>query len=91
MTAAPHQTSVTFSRPFWLEGVEGTYPPGTYAIQQSQENVLGLSFIGYRQTKTTIELPPRGRVQLAAEVVEVDPADLEAALVRDVEAVNGKL
>jgi hypothetical protein len=88
MTETPRQTSVTFTRPFWLDGVEGTQPPGTYAIEESREEVSGLSFIGYRRTKTTIELPGLNAALVSRRLVEVEPADLEAALARDVEAIN---
>jgi hypothetical protein len=91
MTETSRQTSVTFTRPFWLDGVEGTYPPGTYAIEESREEVSGLSFIGYRRTKTTIELPGSNSALMSRQLVEIEPADLEAALARELEATNGEL
>ena len=91
MDETSRQTSVTFTRPFWLEGVEGTYPPGTYAIEESREEVSGLSFIGYRRTKTTIALPGSNSALASQRLVEVEPADLEAALERELEAIDGKL
>ena len=75
--------TITFAHPFSLEGVEGTYPPGSYEVAESREPVDGLSFIGYRRTKTTIELPGSLAAYVSREVVEVEPADLEAALERD--------
>lgn len=83
MTNTPIQTSVTFAHPFSLEGVEGTYPPGTYEVTESREQVDGLSFIGYRRTKTTIELPGSNPAYISRQVVEVEPADIEAALSLD--------
>ena len=68
-----------------------TFPPGTYAIEVSREAVNGLSFIGYRRTKTTIELPASSSAYLSRQLVEVEPADLEAALARDAEASNGNI
>jgi hypothetical protein len=91
MSETSRQTSVTFTRSFWLEGVEGTYPPGTYAIEESREEVSGLSFVGYRRTKTTIELPGLNAALVSRRLVEVEPADLEAALARELEAANGEL
>lgn len=91
MTETSRQTSVTFTRPFSLDGVEGTFPAGTYAIEESREEVSGLSFIGYRRTKTTIELPGSNMALASRRLVEVDPADLEAALARDVEVINVEL
>lgn len=89
MTDRTTRSTVRFINPFCLEGVEGSYPPGTYPIEVSEVPVDGMSFVGYRRTQTTIELPSN-TVFAARQVVEIDPADLEAALVRDVEAGNGK-
>lgn len=77
------QKRVTFAHPFSLEGVEGTYPPGTYEVTETRERVEGLSFIGYRRIKTTIELPGINLAHISRHVVEVDGADIEAALERD--------
>lgn len=91
MTEPSDPKSVSFAHPFTLDGVEGTFPPGTYAIEVSREAVNGLSFIGYRRTKTTIELPASSSAYLSRQLVEVEPADLEAALARDAEASNGNI
>ncbi|MEI9901874.1 MAG: hypothetical protein WDN31_19165 [Hyphomicrobium sp.] len=80
MTDQVIQRTVTFSFPFSLEGVEGTFPPGTYEVTESREVVDGLSFIGYRRTKTTIELPGQNPAHISSHMVEVEPDDLEAAL-----------
>lgn len=88
MTEASTPKSVSFAHPFSLDGIEGTFPPGTYAIEETREQVEGLSFIGYRRTKTTIELPASDSALLSRQLVEVEPADLEAALARDAEAGN---
>jgi hypothetical protein len=90
MTDALSQKSVTFAHPFSLEGVEGTYPPGTYAVAETREQVEGLSFIGYRRTKTTIELPGSNASYISRHLVEVEPADLAAALTRDAQAAHGQ-
>lgn len=83
MTNSTICTTITFAHPFSLEGVEGIYPPGSYEVTESREPVDGLSFIGYRRTKTTIELPGSLAAYVSRQVVEVEPADLEAALERD--------
>lgn len=59
--------------------------------QESREEVSGLSFIGYRRTKTTIGLPGANAALLSRQLVEVEPADLEAALARELEAINGEV
>jgi len=90
MTEASSFKSVSFAHPFSLDGIEGTFPPGTYAIEETREAVSGLSFIGYRRTKTTIELPSSNTAYVSRQLVEVEPAELEAALARDAEAGNGR-
>lgn len=86
MTDGSSLKSVTFSHPFWLEGVEGTFPPGTYEVEEMREAVGGLEFVGYRRTRTTIALPGSNVAYVSRQIVEVDPAELEAALTRDAEA-----
>ena len=79
--------SVTFAHPFSLVGVEGTYPPGTYEISDTSEQIEGLSFVAHRRTMTTIELPGTNGALISRQVVEVHPDDLATALARD-EAVT---
>jgi hypothetical protein len=86
MTNSTICKTIIFAHSFSLEGVEGTYPPGSYEVTESREPVDGLSFIGYRRTKTTIELPGSLAAYVSRQVVEVEPADLEAALERDARA-----
>lgn len=86
MTNSTICKTIIFAHSFSLEGVEGTYPPGSYEVTESREPVDGLSFIGYRRTKTTIELPGSLAAYVSRQVVEVEPADLEAALARDARA-----
>lgn len=88
MTETSRQTSVTFAHPFSLSGIDGIFPPGTYVIEESREQVDGLSFIGYRRTKTTIELPAGNAAYLSRQLVEIEPEDLSAALARDAEVRN---
>jgi hypothetical protein len=85
MTDTTISKTINFAHPFSLEGVDGTYPPGSYEVTESREPVDGLSFVGYRRTKTTIELPGPLAACASRQVVEIEPADLEAALKRDAE------
>ena len=87
MTRSVSRT-VHFAHAFSLDGVEGTFPPGTYAIEETIEPVEGLTFIGYRRTKTTIELPWSSAAFASRQLVEIEPADLETALARDIEVSN---
>jgi hypothetical protein len=89
MTERTTRSSVSFAYPFYLCGVEGIYSPGTYAIELSEEAIEGMSFVACRRTQTTIELPSN-TAHVSRQVVEIEPADLEAALARDLETGNGK-
>jgi hypothetical protein len=79
---------VSFGQPFTLSTIEGRQPAGSYTIETDEELVGGVSFPAYRRTATWIRLPspasyaggPTGLDRL----VNVDPAELEAALADDV-------
>ena len=71
--------SVTFRRPFTLSGLDGMQPPGTYTVRTDEEMLDTVSFIGWRQTATTLVLHRDGGVEYAA----IDPQELRDALVRD--------
>ncbi|WP_072374716.1 hypothetical protein [Hyphomicrobium sp. NDB2Meth4] len=85
--AQSHSRAVRFAHAFSLEGVEGTFPSGTYVVEETTEPVEGLTFVGYRRTKTTIELPWSGSSNFSRQLVEIDPAALETALARDALAI----
>ena len=73
--------TVTFTRSFWLKGVDRTLPPADYRVVTDEESIEGLSFPAYRRISTAIFVPaPSGS---AVEMVTVDPLDLEAALEQD--------
>jgi hypothetical protein len=69
---------VTFRKPFLLSSFDGPEPPGTYAIH-TEEKMLDMSFVGWRQIGCAIVLHREG----AEEYVSVDPQELREALVRD--------
>lgn len=85
--AQSHSRAVRFAHAFSLEGVEGTFPSGTYVVEETTEPVEGLTFVGHRRTKTTIELPWSGSSNFSRQLVEIDPAALETALARDALAI----
>lgn len=75
--------SVTFLHPFSLTGVDGRLEAGTYIIETLEERIEGLSFIAYRRVSTTIEVIGKGYRRGERQVVEIDPAELAAALEHD--------
>jgi hypothetical protein len=82
MTIRTTHKTVTFNRPFVLSS-EGPLPAGVYEVDTDEELIDGLSFIAYRRVATFIKIRRNG----ATEVVQIHPADLDAAIVLDAEAV----
>jgi hypothetical protein len=76
-------TTVTFSHPFALTGVDGVQPAGTYTVETIDTTLDNLSFIAYRRVSTSIMLPAVGTVARQRQVIEIDPLELEEALKRD--------
>ncbi len=87
MTRRTSSTTVTFTRPFLLSGIDGVQPAGTYTVETDEELLQALSFPAYRRVATLMFLPsPPGRAASAAglaRVANIDPGELAAALTRD--------
>ncbi|EWY38678.1 hypothetical protein N825_10785 [Skermanella stibiiresistens SB22] len=83
MTQRVLNTTIEFSQPFQLKGMEEPLPAGTYKIETHEELIEGLSFPAYRRTETLLFLrPPPGQPSLI-QIAVVDPIDLEEARQRD--------
>jgi hypothetical protein len=85
MTVRTSCTTVTFTRPFFLGGIDAEQPAGTYKIETDEEPLEGLSFLAYRRVSTTIFLPSLPDGVVSGRVVPIDPSELEAAQARDAE------
>lgn len=83
MTERTTRTSVTFSHPFSLAGIDGVQHAGTYRIEAVEVRLDNMSFIAYRRVSTTIETPAVSSASLRRQVVTIDPVELETALKRD--------
>ncbi len=81
MTLRTSRRSVTFRSPFSMRGVDGVQPAGTYTVESEEELLEQLSFTAYRRVSTSIVLPLGGANSY--QLLKVDPADLEAAELRD--------
>ncbi len=73
--------TVTFSRPFYLKGVDRELPPADYRVTTQEELIEGLSFAAYRRVSTVIFVP--APYCSGVEMVTIDPLDLEAMQVAD--------
>jgi hypothetical protein len=74
--------TVVFRRPFRLKAVDDVQPPGSYLVEVEEEQ-LDSSFPAYRRIATLIRLPGRPGSMELDRVVDIDPAELDAALARD--------
>ncbi len=83
MTIRTSTTTVTFSKPFRLACLNEMLPPGSYSVETDEELIEGMSFSAYRRILTIIHLDGRPGHRSEKRTLEVDPADLEAALLRD--------
>jgi hypothetical protein len=83
MTLRTTQKFVTFNRPFWLDEVAERQPAGTYVVQTDEELIEGLSFLAYRRVATTISVPLAAAPKGSFQIINIEPADLESALMRD--------
>lgn len=79
MTIRTAHRTVTFTRPFKLDGVDGMQPAGSYQVDTDEESIDSLTFIAWRRVGTTIHLPRDG----AVSAYRIDPVDLDVTLLHD--------
>jgi hypothetical protein len=83
MTVRTTRTTVTFTRPFALGGIDGVQPAGTYTVETDEELLLGLSLPACRRVATLMVLPSQPGGAVSGRVAAIDPSELEAARARD--------
>jgi hypothetical protein len=83
MTTRSNSKSVVFSHSFELKGVDRILPPGEYRIVTDEGLIEELSFPVYRRVATWIFVPAVSRQASTVEMVGIDPQELQAAQVRD--------
>src|SRR6476646_2726544 len=80
MTTARQATAtVTFRRPFILDGFEQVQPAGSYLVETEEELMDTSLSAGWKRTSTAMRLMSQG----AIEQVPVDTEQLQEALIRD--------
>ncbi|MEP9374959.1 hypothetical protein [Mesorhizobium sp. KR1-2] len=77
------RTTVRFSSPFLLYGFDAPQPAGEYIVDQDDELIEGISWVAYRRVATFIHLPAIRAGTMTRQIIQIDPADLEAALEKD--------
>ncbi len=82
MTTRTTARTVFFRRPFKLSAVDDMQSAGSYMVEVEEER-LDTSFPAYRRIATLIRLPGRPGSAEVSRVVDIDPAELDAALMMD--------
>ena len=88
MTVRSSERVVSFRHSFSLRNADRRLPPGEYRILSEEESIEGLSFMAYRTTSMSMEVPLRTdgvtRVALGGsssmEMIPVNAAELDVAL-----------
>ncbi|MBL0375499.1 hypothetical protein JJB09_26175 [Rhizobium sp. KVB221] len=79
------ETQITFSHPFQLSPLVKPLAPGTYRIITDEEVIPGIPFIAYRRSSTMLHIPAIGVLGNTEQYISVDPKELEAVRLKDVE------
>jgi hypothetical protein len=92
MNTRTKHTTVKFTAPFALGGVDEIQPPGDYAIDEDEELIDGLSWLAYRRVATFIHLPAISSTdRLKSQLVAIDHSELEAAMRQDEDQANRRI
>jgi hypothetical protein len=84
MTERTTASDITFAHPFVLKAVKQPLGAGTYRLFVDEELIEGLSFPAFRRTSARLEIPAIGVPTTFRQSLQVDYAELEAALKTDV-------
>ena len=83
MTVRTRESMVTFVRPFTLSAFDHPQDPGTYRLVIDEEEILGISFLAYRQTAMMLHTPANSVLGARHQVFVIDSAELARALEAD--------
>jgi hypothetical protein len=75
--------TVTFAHPFLLAGSVEEQPAGSYIVETDEERIETVSVEAWRRISTVIRLPGRPGSLVLDQLIDIDPAELAAALERD--------
>jgi hypothetical protein len=78
-TTRVSSTTVTFARPFILDGFGELQRPGSYVVDTEEELMDTLSLVAWKRISTVIQLSRHGGI----EYVPINPEQLGDALRRD--------
>ena len=83
MASRTTQTVVHFSSAFRLPGFDELQPAGDYRVDHDEELIEGISRLAWRRIGAFIHLPAIALQSSAQQMVPLSPADLDAALEKD--------
>ncbi|WP_428659427.1 hypothetical protein [Reyranella sp.] len=83
MSTRSTETTIRFSQAFCLSQFDEAQPAGSYQLVTEEERLEELSFAAFRRVRTLLYLPATARTGQTRQVIEVDPAELAAAVVAD--------
>ena len=83
MTIRTTRHAVTFARPFFLSGIGEEQPAGTYTVETDEEMLDTATAPAFRRLTTVIRLPGRPGSMVLEQIVDIDHAELKAALDKD--------
>ncbi|HCL66375.1 MAG TPA: hypothetical protein DIC56_16355 [Rhizobium sp.] len=75
-----------FRHAFALSPLLVPLAPGTYRVITDEDIIPGVAITAYRRSGTMLHIPAVGVLEKTEQYISVDPKELEAARVRDVEA-----
>lgn len=83
MTCRTSRKTVTFTRPFTLNGVDEVLPAGSYTVETEEASLESVSRLAWRRVSTLLYLPAKRGSAIVTEVVAIDADELDKALERD--------
>jgi hypothetical protein len=83
LTIRTTRTTVSFSRPFTLQNLDGVQPAGEYVVLIDDELIEGLSRIAYRRVATLFQTPAISASQRLIQSFSISQTDLDAAIMKD--------
>lgn len=83
MTLPVTNKRVKFVKPFFLEGLQGVQPSGTYNVETRDERTGFFWFFYAKRMSTWIWVCRNPGIDGVLQVVNIDPLDLQTALMQD--------
>ncbi len=77
------RTTISFSKPFFLKGLDGPQPAGDYVIVTDEKRIETTLFEAWQRVDTQIRLPSLQRDTGQEQYTSIAPGELEDALRSD--------